>query len=67
MKKESLNTPIQSLHFQSRSGILGHIGGTYAHVGMMDYPRVLITEWNLEPFPNSVKFQSWQLNFRTEV
>ena len=67
MKRESLNTPIQSPHFQSISGILDHIGGTYSHVGMMDYPRVPITAWNLGKFPHAMEFQSWKLNFRTEV
>ena len=30
MKRESLNTPTQSPHFQSRSGMLNHTGGTYS-------------------------------------
>ena len=38
MKRESLNTSILSLHFQSRS-VLNHIGGIYSHNGMMDYPK----------------------------
>ena len=67
MKRESLTMPTQSLHFQSRSGMLNHIGGTYSHSGMMDHPRVLITEWNLGTFLNSIGFQSWKLNFTTEV
>ena len=67
MKRESLNTSIQSLHFQSRSGMLNHTGGTYSHGGMMEYPRIPITEWNLGKFPDSMEFQSWKVNFRTEV
>ena len=35
MKRESLNTPIQSLHFQCGGGIWDHTGGTYYHVGMI--------------------------------
>ena len=61
MKSESLNTPTQSPHFQSGSGMLNPTGGTYSHSGMMDYPRVLFTEWNLGNFPDSVEFQSWSL------
>ena len=57
MKREALNTPMQSPHFQSRSGILHHIGGTYSHVDMMDYPRVLFTEWNLGKILDSLEFQ----------
>ena len=67
MKRESLTTPTQSHHFQSRNGMLSHTGGTYSHVGMMDYPRVQITEWNLRNFLDAMEFQSWKLNFRTEV
>ena len=58
MKRESLNTPSQSPHFQSRSGILDHTGGTYSHVGMMDHPRVPSTEWNLGQLPDSMEFES---------
>ena len=38
MKRESLNTKISSTYFQSRSGLLKHIGGTYSHNGTMEYP-----------------------------
>ena len=65
--RESLNTPTQSPHFQSRSGMLNNAGGTYSHVGMVDYPRVPITEQNLGKFPDPMEFQSWKSNFRTEV
>ena len=34
---------------------------------MMDYPRVPSTAWNLGKFPDSTEFQSWKLNFRTEL
>ena len=47
MKNKSLNTPIQSPHFQSRRGMLNHTGGSCSHNGMMDYPRIPVTEWNL--------------------
>ena len=47
MKRESLNTPTQSPHFQSGSGMFDHTCGTYSLVGMMDYPSVLVTEWKL--------------------
>ena len=35
MKRDSLNTTISSSHFQSRSGLLKHIGGTYSLNGTM--------------------------------
>ena len=33
MKRASVNTSIQSLHFQGSSGMLNHTGGTYSHRG----------------------------------
>ena len=56
MKRESLNTPTQSPLLQSRSGMLNHTGGTFSHSGMMGYPRVPITQWNVEQFPDSMEF-----------
>ena len=47
--------------------MLNQTGGTYSHNGMMDYPRALIAEWNLGNFFDSMEFQSWKVNFRTEV
>ena len=67
MKRESLNTSVLSPHFQSRSGMLNHIGGIYSHHGMMDYPRIPVMEWNLGKFPDPVEFQSWKVIFQTEV
>ena len=67
MKRESLNTPIQPRHFQSRSGMLNHTGGTYSHSGMVDYPRASIAESNLGKFPDPTEFQNWKTNFRAEV
>ena len=58
MKRESLNTSIPLLHFQSRSGILNHTGGTYCHSGMMDYPRSPIAELHLGKFHDSVNFKA---------
>ena len=33
----------------------------------MDYPRFPILEMRLRNFPHSMKFQSWKVNFKTEV
>ena len=51
MNRDSLNTSIPSPHFQSRSGMLNHIGGTYWHNVLMDYPRFQISELHLGKFP----------------
>ena len=45
--------------------MLNIIGGTYSHGGMMDCQRILIAEWNLGNFLDSM--ESWKVNFRTEV
>ena len=66
MKRESLNTPIQSPHFQSRSGMLNHTCGTDSHHGMVDYPRTSIAELNLGKLPVPMEFQGWKTNFRSE-
>ena len=66
LKRRSWNTQTQSHHFQSRSGIQNHTGGTSSHRGMMD-PRTLITEWNHGNFPDSgiskleVELRNWGL------
>ena len=60
-KRKSLKTQIQSPHFQRRSGIVDSIGGTYSHVGVMDYHMVLFTEWILENFMTLWKFKAGSL------
>ena len=67
MKRDSLNTSILLPHFQSRDGMLNHIGGIYPLNGIMDYPRNPNTEVQLGKFLDSMEFQSWKVNFRTEV
>ena len=66
MKRESLITSTQSPHFQSRSGMLNHTGGTYSLKGMMSYQRNSISEWNLRKLPDSVAFHSGEVKFRTD-
>ena len=47
--------------------LFSHTGGTYSPNGMMDYPRFQISEMHLGRFPDSLEFQSWNVNFKTEV
>ena len=47
--------------------MLNHTGGTYSHSGIIDYPRFPISELHLGKFPDSMEFQSWKVNFMTEV
>ena len=67
MKRESLNTSISLPQFQSGDGVYDHTGGTYSHSGMMDYPRIPITDVHLGNVPDSMEFQSWKVNCKTEV
>ena len=67
MKRESLNRSIQSPHFQSSSEMTSHSGGTYSRSGTADFPRASIAELNLGKFLDSMEFQCWKLNIRTEV
>ena len=39
-------------------GISRHIGGTYSHVGMMEYPRFPISELHLAKFPDSMNLKA---------
>ena len=47
--------------------MLNHTVGTCSHGGVINYPRIPITEWNIGKVPDSVEFQSWKCNFTTEV
>ena len=33
----------------------------------MEYPRFPISELHLAKFPDSMEFESWKVNFKTEV
>ena len=67
MKRETLTTSIPLPHFHRGDGLLNHTGGTYSHNGIMDYPRIPTTEMHLGKLPDPVEFQSWKVNFKTEV
>ena len=44
-----------------------HTGGTYSYNDMVEEPRFHISEMHLGKFPDSMEFQSWKVNVRTEV
>ena len=67
MRREPQNSSVPVPRFQKGGGLLNHAGGTYAHNSTIDYPRFPISEWHLGKFPDSMEFQSWIVNFRTEV
>ena len=67
MRQESLNMSIPLPHIQNGGGMLHHTGGTCFHSGMIDYPRFPISELHLGTLRDSVEFQSWKVNFKTEV
>ena len=65
--REPQNTSISVSRFQRGAGVFDHIGGTGSHGGAMDYPRFLFSEMHLGKFPDSMKLQSWKINFKVEV
>ena len=67
MIREPQHSFVPLPRFQSGGGLLNHTGGTYSHSGMIDYSRFPMSELNLGKFPNSLEFQSWKVNFKTEV
>ena len=67
MRGQPQNSSMSVLRFQSGGGLLNHTGGTYSHSGTIDYTKFPISELNLGNFPDSMDFQSWKINLRTEV
>ena len=65
-KREPLNTSIPLPHFQSGGGMLNHTAGTYSHNGVID-PEISDFGIASGKFPDSVQFQSWKVNFSSEV
>ena len=49
------------------ASVFDHTGGTYSHSVMMDYPRSPISDMHLGKFPDSMVFQSWNVNLKTET
>ena len=67
MRREPQNSSIPVPRFQRGAGVYDDTGRIYSHNGMMDYPRFPISEMHLGKFPDSMEFQSWKVNFKTEV
>ena len=67
MRREPLNTSILLHHFQSGGGTLNLTGGTYSHSGIMDYPRLPISEMHLGKFCDSMEFFKLEVNFKNKV
>ena len=67
MRREPQNSSTPVPRFQREAGLLNHTGGIYSHSGMIDYPRFPISEWHLGKIHDSMEFQSWKVNFKTEV
>ena len=66
-RREPQNSSIPVPRFQSGSGLLNHTGGSCSHSVMIDYSRLPMSELRLGKFPDSMEFQSWKVNFKTEV
>ena len=67
VRREPQNSSILVPRFQSGGELLNHTGGTVSHCGMFVYPRLPISELHLEKCPDSMEFQCWKVNFKTEV
>ena len=67
MRRESQNSSIPVPRFQRGAGLLNHTGGTYSHGGVVDYPRFPTSVLNLGKFPDSMEYQIFKVNFKTEV
>ena len=66
-QSSSIPTPRFNQGVATLKPIENHAGGTCSHNGMMDYPRFQISEMHLGKFRDSLEFQSWKVNFKTEV
>ena len=49
--------------FQSGCAVCDHTCGTF-HGGVVDYPSFFVSEMHLGRFPDSMEFQSWNVNFK---
>ena len=58
---------MQSSSYQPTLNPLYHTEGTCFYNGMMDYTRFPISEMHLGIFIDPMEFQSWKVNFKTEV
>ena len=67
VRREPQNSSTPAPRFQSGSGILNHTGETYSHNGMTEHPRFPISENASWKFPDTMEFQSWKVNCKTEV
>ena len=67
MMREPQNSSKTVPCFQRGAGVFDHTGGTYPHGGVVGYPKFPVSEMHLGEFPEFVEFQSWKVNFKTEV
>ena len=65
--REPQNSSITIPRFQRGAGVSDHSVGTSSHDGMIDCPRFPISEMRHGKFPDSMEFQSWKVNFKTEA
>ena len=68
--REPQSSAIPSPRFNQDSAPLNPIcrtGGTCSLNGMMDYPRFQMSAMQLRKFTDSMEFESWKVNVKTEV
>ena len=65
--KEPQNSSKGISRIQRGAGVFDHTGETYFHGGVIDYPIVPVSEIHLDKFPDATEFESWKVNYKTEV
>ena len=70
MRREPQSSRIPTPRFNEGVATLNpfsHAGGICSQNGVMDCPRYPISELHLGKFQDSMDFQCWEVNFKTEV
>ena len=67
MRRCAQSSTIPNPNQEGVQELLFHIGGTYCHHGVMDYPRYSILEMHLGKFLDPMEFLKWKINLKTEV
>ena len=67
MRPEQQDLPNSKTILHSGDGIPLHTSGTHSHGGVIDYPRFPVSELHLAKSPDSIEFQSCEVNFKTEI
>ena len=65
--REPQNSPKAVPRFQRGAGVFVHTRGPCSHGDVIDYPRFPVSEMHLGKFPDCMEFQSWNVQFKTNL